>query len=248
VKGDLDGYFQLLKDSVEREYDIARRARAQGKDSETTVEIPQAEDLAGRVEALTGIESLNIIRNLSGKYDRETVAIEAALSVSQNVEGSVEEKIERGIRVALAILTEGILVAPLEGITGVKIKRRGEDTFLSIYYSGPIRSAGGTAQALSVFVGDLLRRKFGIGEYRATQDEIERYKEEIPLYARVQHLQYVPTSEEIENAVKGSPVCITGEGTEETEVAGHRDLPDVETNRLRGGMALVIAEGLILRE
>jgi len=247
VKGDLDGYFQLLKDSVEREYDIARRARAQGKDSETTVEIPQAEDLAGRVEALTGIESLNIIRNLSGKYDRETVAIEAALSVSQNVEGSVEEKIERGIRVALAILTEGILVAPLEGITGVKIKRRGDDTFLSIYYSGPIRSAGGTAQALSVFVGDLLRRKFGIGEYRATQDEIERYKEEIPLYARVQHLQYVPTSEEIENAVKGSPVCITGEGTEETEVAGHRDLPDVETNRLRGGMALVIAEGLILK-
>ncbi|MGC8645196.1 MAG: DNA polymerase II large subunit [Thermoplasmata archaeon] len=244
---DLNGYFQALKEKVDEEYEIARIARAEGKDSVTSVEVPQAEDLAGRVEALTGIECMEIIRSLSGKHDRETVAIEAAISVSQKAEGSVEEKIEKGIRVALAILTEGILVAPLEGITGVKVKKRGDGTYLSIYYSGPIRSAGGTAQALSVFVGDLLRRKFGIGEYKATQDEIERCKEEIPLYARVQHLQYVPTSEEIENAIIGSPVCITGEGTEEAEVAGHRDLPDVETNRLRGGMALVIAEGLILK-
>ncbi|MEM3206057.1 MAG: DNA polymerase II large subunit [Thermoplasmatales archaeon] len=243
----LDAYFQYLKRSVEAEYEIAKKARMQGKDSEIFVEIPQAEDLAGRVQALTGIECTDIIRELSSKYDRERVAIEAALSVSQSVDGSDEVKIEKGIRVALAILTEGILVAPLEGITGVKIKERDGDSFLSIYYSGPIRSAGGTAQALSVFIGDLLRRKFGVGKYVASQDEIERYKEEIPLYARVQHLQYVPTSQEIQNAVAGSPVCITGEGTEEAEVAGHRDLPYVETNRLRGGMALVIAEGLILK-
>ncbi|MEM0127677.1 MAG: DNA polymerase II large subunit [Thermoplasmatales archaeon] len=243
----LDAYFQYLRRHVETEYEIAERARMQGKDSQTVVEIPQAEDLAGRVQELTGIECTGIIRELSSKYDRERVAIEAALSVSQSVDGSDEVKIEKGIRVALAILTEGILVAPLEGITGVKIKKRGGDSFLSIYYSGPIRSAGGTAQALSVFIGDLLRRKFGVGKYVASQDEIERYKEEIPLYARVQHLQYVPTSQEIQNAVVGSPVCITGEGTEEAEVAGHRDLPDIETNRLRGGMALVIAEGLILK-
>ncbi|MEM3668003.1 MAG: DNA polymerase II large subunit, partial [Thermoplasmatales archaeon] len=152
----LDAYFQYLKRSVEAEYEIAKKARMQGKDSEIFVEIPQAEDLAGRVQALTGIECTDIIRELSSKYDRERVAIEAALSVSQSVDGSDEVKIEKGIRVALAILTEGILVAPLEGITGVKIKERDGDSFLSIYYSGPIRSAGGTAQALSVFIGDLL--------------------------------------------------------------------------------------------
>ncbi|MEM0141102.1 MAG: DNA polymerase II large subunit [Thermoplasmatales archaeon] len=243
----LDLYFQLLKENVDKEYGIATEARKLGKDSQMTVEVPQAEDLAGRVQALTGIECTEIIRELSARYDRERVAIEAALSVSQRVEGPDDVKIEKGIRVALAILTEGILVAPLEGITEVKVKKRDGDSYLSIYYSGPIRSAGGTAQALSVFIGDLLRRKFGIGKYIATQDEIERYKEEIPLYARVQHLQYVPNSDEIHNAVVGSPVCITGEGTEEAEVAGHRDLPDIETNRLRGGMALVIAEGLILK-
>lgn len=243
----LENYFQNLKNLSSIQYDIAKKARSQGKDCETSVEIPQAEDLAGRVQALTGIEASEIIKELSSKYDRERVAIEAALSVSQSYDGPEEVRIEKGIRVALAILTEGILVAPLEGITGVKIKQRNGGNYLAIYYSGPIRSAGGTAQALSVFVGDLLRRKFGIGKYVASQEEIERSKEEIPLYARVQHLQYLPTVEEIETAVKGSPVCITGEGTEEAEITGHRNLPDIETNRLRGGMALVIAEGLILK-
>ncbi len=244
---ELENYFKTLKNRSSLQYEIAGKARAQGKDCETKVEVPQAEDLAGRVQALTGIEASEIIKNLSKKYDRERVAIEAAISVSENYDGPDEIRIEKGIRVALAILTEGILVAPLEGITGVKIKHRSGDSFLAIYYSGPIRSAGGTAQALSVFIGDLLRRKFGIGKYIASREETERCKEEIPLYARVQHLQYVPTIEEIETAVAGSPVCITGEGTEETEITGHRNLPDVETNRLRGGMALVIAEGLILK-
>ncbi len=244
---ELENYFQILKKGSSLQYDIAARARAQGKDCRTTVEIPQAEDLAGRVQALTGIEASETIKELSKKFDRERVAIEAALTVSEKFEGPDEVKIEKGIRVALAILTEGILVAPLEGITGVKIKQRKGESYLAVYYSGPIRSAGGTAQALSVFVGDLLRRKFKIGKYVASQEEIERTKEEIPLYARVQHLQYIPTIAEIETAVKGSPVCITGEGTEEAEITGHRNLPDIETNRLRGGMALVIAEGLILK-
>lgn len=244
---ELEDYFMRLKNEASLQYEIAKSARSQGKDCETRVEIPQAEDLAGRVQALTGIEASEIIKELSKKYDRERVAIEAAISVSDRFDGPEEVRIEKGIRVALAILTEGILVAPLEGITGVRIKRRNGDSYLAIYYSGPIRSAGGTAQALSVFVGDLLRRKFGIGKYVASEEEIERSKEEIPLYARVQHLQYIPTNEEIETAVKGSPVCITGEGTEEAEITGHRNLPDIETNRLRGGMALVIAEGLILK-
>ncbi|MCL6003197.1 MAG: DNA polymerase II large subunit [Thermoplasmatales archaeon] len=247
MSDELENYFLTLKNESNIQYEIAKKARAQGKDCNIKVEIPQAEDLAGRVQALTGIEASDIIKKLSKQYDRERVAIEAAVSVSENFDGPDEIRIEKGLRVALAILTEGILVAPLEGITGVKIKQRDGNNYLAIYYSGPIRSAGGTAQALSVFVGDLLRRKFGIGKYIASQEEVERCKEEIPLYARVQHLQYIPTMQEIETAVEGSPVCITGEGTEEAEITGHRNLPDIETNRLRGGMALVIAEGLILK-
>ncbi|MCL5680821.1 MAG: DNA polymerase II large subunit [Candidatus Thermoplasmatota archaeon] len=244
---EVEPYFSLLKKQASFEYELAERARAKGKDNKEVVEIPQAEDLAGRVEALTQVRVSDKIRELSKMHDRENVAIQTALFVAENTEGSREEKIEKAVRVALAILTEGILVAPLEGISAVKVLERNGGDFLAIYYSGPIRSAGGTAQAMSVLVGDLLRRRMGIGKYTPTDDEVERYKEEIPLYARVQHLQYVPTLEEIEITVRGSPVCITGEGTEDSEVSGHRDLPLVETNRIRGGMALVIAEGLILK-
>jgi ribosomal protein S10 len=35
-----------------------------------------------------------------------------------------------------------------------------------------------------------------------------------------------------------------GEGTEEEEVGGYRNLERIETNAVRGGMALVLAEGL----
>ncbi len=240
-------YFNSLKSAANKEYDIAKEARGKGLDPKTEVEIPQAEDLAGRVAALMKIDVADKIRELEKKFDRERVAIEIALQVSREYKGPMEKKIEMGIRTALAVLTEGILVAPLEGITQVKVKNRGNSNFLAIYYSGPIRSAGGTAQALSVIIGDLIRREMGIGKYDPTSEEVERYKEEIPLYARIQHLQYVPTADEIETAVRGSPVCITGEGTEDMEVSGHRDLPLIETNRVRGGMALVIAEGLILK-
>ncbi|MDP7256141.1 MAG: hypothetical protein QGE96_04110, partial [Candidatus Poseidoniia archaeon] len=72
--------------------------------------------------------------------------------------------------------------------------------------------------------------------------------EEIPLYKRAVNLQYLPEGDEIEAIVKGCPVCITGEQTDRIEVAGNRDLPRVETNRLRGGAALVIAEDSASRQ
>jgi len=57
----------------------------------------------------------------------------------------------------------------------------------------------------------------------------------------------MPTNEEIELITKNCPVCIDGEGTEKVEVVGNRNLQRVETNRLRAGACLVIAEGLCLK-
>ena len=58
-------------------------------------------------------------------------------------------------------------------------------------------------------------------------------------------LQYFPSNDEIRFAVSNIPVEITGESTLETEVTGYRDLPRVETNRVRGGAILAIAEGVL---
>jgi len=245
-------YFDSLKEETEKCYSIARNARARGLDPSNEVEIPRAEDLASRVEHLLsewGTEGIaKRIRELSKKHNREEVSILIAKELSTNDSGSREEAIDRAIRVGVAVLTEGILVAPLEGIAGVKIQKNTDGSeYLAVYFAGPIRSAGGTGQAMSVLIADVVRREFGLSRFKPTEGEVQRLKEEIPLYRNCQHLQYTPTNEEIELIARNAPICIDGEGTEETEISGYRDLPRIETNRVRGGACLVIAEGLCLK-
>src|SRR5208282_6469262 len=92
---------------------------------------------------------------------------------------------------------------------------------------------------------DVLRHDLGLAAYRPEEDEIARYQEEIPLYKHLQHLQYVPSAEEIDLVARNVPVCISGESTEgDAEVSAFRNLPRVATNGIRGGACLVIAEGL----
>src|SRR5438876_720134 len=138
------------------------------------------------------------IRELAKTHDREELAILVAKEMALRPASNKEKAVERAVRVGLAILTEGILVAPLEGLAGVKIKRnRDGTTYVDLSYAGPIRSAGGTGQALSVLIADVVRRELGIGRYLPTREEVERFKEEIPLYRQIQHLQYAPSNEEI---------------------------------------------------
>ncbi|MFO7677696.1 MAG: DNA polymerase II large subunit [Thermoplasmatota archaeon] len=246
-------YFSQLQKDIDFCYSIAQTARKKGRDPELHVEIPQALDLAARVEQLVGPKNIaKQIRYVTKKIEnRELVALEIARQI---VGGktykfkSVEAALDQAIRTGLAILTEGVLVAPLEGIAEVKLGANKDGSqYVDLYFSGPIRSAGGTGQALSVLIADVVRRELGIGKYQPTSGEIERYKEEIPLYKRAQHLQYTPSVDEIDLVVKNCPICINGEGTEDVEVTGYRDLPRISTNRLRGGACLVIAEGLCLK-
>ncbi|MHA1470553.1 MAG: DNA polymerase II large subunit, partial [Candidatus Asgardarchaeia archaeon] len=100
----------------------------------------------------------------------------------------------------------------------------------------------------TVVIADCIRQALGLEKYKPTADEINRYVEEIELYERrVTHLQYSSSREEIEFAVKNIPVEITGEPTDPVEVSGYRNLPRVETNRLRGGAILVLNDGIIGR-
>ena len=248
----MDEYFSALQHEVDVCYDVARRARSKGLDPELDVEIPQASDLAARVEKLLSdweVEGVaDRIRELGRDHDREEVSLLIAREYAKLPARSREFAIERAVRLGLAVLTEGILVAPLEGITNVAVGRNQDGTdYLTLFYSGPIRSAGGTGQAMSVLIADVVRRELGIGRYVPTSGEARRFEEEIPLYKSCQHLQYTPTNEEIELIARNVPICIDGEGTEDTEISGFRDLPRVATNRVRGGACLVIAEGLCLK-
>ncbi len=249
---DVRSYFQRLQDGVESSYRVARAARAKGYDPELDVEIPLTDDLASRVERLLheyDVEGVaRRIRELAKKHDREELAILVAKEMARRPAPNKEKAVERAVRVGLAILTEGILVAPLEGLAEVKVKKnRDGSSYVDLFYAGPIRSAGGTGQALSVLIADVVRRELGLGRYIPMKEEVERFKEEIPLYKQVQHLQYTPTDDEIALMVSNCPVGLNGEGTEEAEISGYRDLPRIETNRIRGGACLVIADGLCLK-
>lgn len=243
-------YFSELARQKDECYAVATEARKLGIDPEPFVEIPQAEDLASRVEELLKdyhVEGVaeDIRRLISQNRNRELVSLLVAKEVARRPADSVEMALDRAIRVGLAVLTEGILVAPLEGIADVKVKRNDDGTeFVDLMLAGPIRAAGGTAQAMSVLIADVVRRELNLGHYQPTEQEIARFEEEIALYRQQQHLQYSPTSQEIDLIVRNCPIMINGEGTEQVEISGYRDLPRIETNRVRGGACLVIAEGL----
>ena len=247
IDHNLDKYNKTLIKSVNACYEIAQEARSLGRDVSTDVEIPLANDMAERVEKLIQIDGIaNDIRELSKTKSREEVSLEISRKVAEMLKSDRRMALEKSVRVGLAILTEGILVAPLEGIKEVNIVPNDDGTeYVDIVYSGPIRSAGGTAQALSVLMADIVRRELNIGSFKATDEEIERYIEEIQAYNRSKHLQYLPTPDEIRLVIGNSPVMIDGEGSEEEEISGHRDMKRIPTNRIRGGMCLVLCEGLI---
>ncbi|MBN1134693.1 MAG: DNA polymerase II large subunit [Methanosarcinaceae archaeon] len=248
----MQDYFNGLESRLKREIEIANTARSRGKDPKPYVEIPLAKDLADRVENLIDVKGVaECIRKLEETMSREEAALAIGKEVAEGAVGffgSKVEALEAAIRVSVAMLTEGVVAAPIEGIDGVTIRKNDDGTeYLSIFYAGPIRSAGGTAQALSVLVGDYVRRSVGLDRYKARKEEVERYVEEIIRYRGLANLQYMPSEAEIRLIVENCPICIDGEPTEKEEVEGHRDLERVATNRVRGGMALVLAEGLALK-
>ncbi|MFW9824432.1 MAG: DNA polymerase II large subunit, partial [Candidatus Thorarchaeota archaeon] len=234
-------------------YSIAEVARSKGLDPEIYVESPQAKDLAGRVEKLVGPEGIaELIRELKRDgLNEDEIVFRVVSDILDNkivnIE-SLEKRVERAIRAGLAIKTMGVVSAPLEGISKILIRKdhTGKD-YLSLYFAGPIRAAGGTTAALCVLIADYVRKKSNIPKYEATEAEVGRYVEEVKLYDRNVHLQYPSSNREIRYAVKNLPIEINGDSTEDEEVSAFRDLPRIETNHIRGGACLVLNDGILLK-
>ncbi len=248
---DIRQYFKVLDQQVRKQYDIAGAARAKGFDPSLEVEALPTRNLAERVEGLVGPKYIadEIKKCQEEKLPREKIVeriIDWILKGTYLKDLSKQQRIEQALRTSLAILTEGVVSAPLEGISQVTIEKNPDGSdYLSVYYAGPIRGAGGTAAALSVLLADYIRRKEGIRDYRPTDDEVERYKEELKIYhRRIVRLQYMPTDDEINLIVRNVPICIDGDPTEDQEVDLHKGLARVKTDRVRGGICLVIGEGL----
>ncbi|MEK6809006.1 MAG: DNA polymerase II large subunit, partial [Nanoarchaeota archaeon] len=250
-------YFQEIAEKLNKAYEVAVKARALGYEPLPNVEIPLAKDMAERVEGLISIISPQImnkgipqriheLEKIYGILDWR-VALKIAEEVAEERFCRFDSKllaIEIGIRVGFAYLTLGTVSSPLEGFASIKIRKRmdGKEYF-SIYYAGPVRSAGGTAASVSVLIADYLRKKFGYSEYDPSEEEILRAITEIYDYhERVTNLQYLPSEKEIEFLIKHLPVQIDGNPSEDIEVSNHKDVSRIETNRIRNGPCLIICE------
>jgi DNA polymerase II large subunit len=250
--------YQNYKEGMERQlkelYEISDSARSKGFDPALKTECIVAQDIADLVEGLVGPKGVALsIRELSAKIPREEVAFKVAQQVAQGkfaeTQQTPEQLAEQAIRTALAIFTEGLTAAPIQGIAQVKIKANADRTrYLAVYFAGPIRSAGGTDQALTLVVGDYVRRELGLDKYKPTEEELSRFIEELRLYERsVGRFQYHIPDGELRKALNLVPVECTGTESDPVEVSSYRNLDRVETNRVRGGALRVINDGIVGR-
>ena len=256
----IEEYFERFDKDVKHCYSIATNARKKGFDPVDRVEILPAANMAERVEGLISTVALQIkgsgvverIAELEKEYGTQDwrVALNLAEEISAQKFCKFEtnkEAIEVGLRVGLAYITVGVVASPLEGFVKLEFKKRKDDgkEYFALYFSGPIRSAGTTATCIFVALCDYVRRKRGYAKYDPSDVEIKRFAMEVrDFHERVTNLQYYPSEQEVEFMVSHLPVMIDGDPSEKYEVSNYKDLDRMETNILRNGVCLVLAEGL----
>ena len=245
-------YLDSMNNELKRMYAVTESARQKGLDPELKTESIIAQDIADLVEGLVGPKGVAAsIRELSTKIGREEIAFKVAEQIVTGKFGEMtpESAAEQAIRTALAIFTEGLTAAPIQGVAQVKIKTNLDHTrYLAIYFAGPIRSAGGTDQALTLVVGDFVRRLLGLDRYKATSEEVSRFIEELRLYERsVGRFQYHIPDAELKKAFDYLTIEVTGTESDPIEVSSYRNLPRIETNRVRGGALRVVNDGIVGR-
>lgn len=252
MSGAYQKYVESLESGLNQLYALSEEAREKGFDPSLKTECKIAKDLADLVEGLVGPKGVaESIRELSSKIPREELAFKIAEEIVYGKFEHMEPEVaaEQAVRTALAILTEGLTAAPLQGVAHVKIKTNHDRTrYLAIYFAGPVRAAGGTDQALTLVVGDFVRRLLGLERYKPTEEEISRFIEEVRVYERsVARFQYHTVDDELRRALEWLPVEVTGTESDPFEVSCYRNLARVETNRVRGGALRVVNDGIVGR-
>jgi DNA polymerase II large subunit len=257
----IEKYQQEIKKKFNVCYEIAKIARSKNFDPSLNVEIIPTYSLAQRAIGLVSTLHPEIkderiekrIKELEKEHGFLDLAV--ALTIAKEV---AEEKfckfpdkikaMEAGIRIAIAYLTLGIVSSPIEGFIRLEERKTKDNkTYLAAFFSGPIRSAGGTAAALAIVIIDYIRKIFGYAKYDATEEEVKRGIIEVYDYhERISNLQYLPSEKELEIILRNLPIQIDGDPSEK-EVSNYKNLERIKTNKIRKGFCLVVAEGIALK-
>lgn len=237
-------------------YGLSAEAKSTLIDASGIVEPKIAFDLSDRVAKMHGIDVADPLRELLGQKNKEMSALELAGRIALGKYlppgASREERLDAAVRVGLAVVTEGVTIAPLQGISGVSVEtNRDGSEYLSISIAGPMRSAGGTESAVTMLIADHVRNVAGLGKYKANSfgdDETGRFVEELRVYERdAGNFQYHVLDEDIVHVISHLPVELAGVDTDPYEVINHKNMRRIKTDRVRGGALRVLNDGLIGR-
>ena len=250
------GYYSGLSEGTNRTFERAAHAKSTLVDSSGTVEPKIAFDLADRVAKMHDIDIADPLRELLKTNGKELSALimskEIALGKYQPEDTDVGQRLDLAVRVGLAVVTEGVTIAPLQGINEVEIKKNKDGTeYLSISIAGPMRSAGGTESAVTMLIADHVRKAAGLAEYQANcfDDETGRFVEELRIYERDagSNFQFHVLDADVVTVISRLPVELDGVDTDPYEVVNHKGMVRIKTDRVRGGALRVLNDGLIGR-
>ena len=248
-------YYSNLSSETYTIFEHAAEAKSSLVDSSGIIEPKIAFDLADRVAKMHEIDIAEPLRELLKINGKELSALilskEIALGKYSLPNSSLEDKLDLAVRVGLAIVTEGVTIAPLQGISEVKIKKNKDGTeYLSVSIAGPMRSAGGTESAVTMLIADHVRKTAGLSKFQANSfdDETGRFVEELRIYEReASSFQFHILDEDIEHVISNLPVELDGVDTDPFEVVNHKSMIRIKTDRVRGGALRVLNDGLIGR-
>ena len=118
-------YYEELSQQVYKEFETAAVAKSTLLDSSGIIEPKIAFDLAERVAKMHDIDISTPLRELLDKTGKENAALimskEIALGKYQSPDASLEDRLDHAVRVGLAIVTEGVTIAPLQGLSLIHI-------------------------------------------------------------------------------------------------------------------------------
>jgi DNA polymerase II large subunit len=246
-------YQESILQSVQKNLNVGMEARRRGIDVTERVEPKIAFDLSDRVAKMHDIDIAKRLRELLSNTSKERAALKIAeeIALGEYGEDDLRTRLDNAVRVSLAVVTEGVTIAPLQGIADVQLKKNSNGKeYLSISFAGPIRSAGGTEAALTMLIADHARKIVGVDSYSADSfdDETGRFVEELRIYEReVGSFQFKVLDEDVIKCISRLPVELDGVDTDPVEVVGHRGMKRISTDRVRGGALRVMNDGLIGR-
>lgn len=248
-------YYSDLSTNTYTVFEKAAKAKSCLIDSSGMVEPKIAFDLADRVAKMHDIDIADPLRELLQTNGKEISALilseRIALGMYSPPDAPLQDKLDLAVRVGLAVVTEGVTIAPLQGISKVEIKANKDGSkYLSVSIAGPMRSAGGTESAVTMLIADHVRKKAGLSKFQANSydDETGRFVEELRIYEReASSFQFHVLDKDIEHVISHLPVELDGIDTDPYEVVNHKSMSRIATDRVRGGALRVLNDGLIGR-